>query len=114
MEVTASTLYEAVAAGLAAIRGHEWVAGVADGRNVKVSVADVRVEHEVKLADFTLLRRAGAMAGNEGAVAPGGDAAAKDSGDLRDGSGEVKGEARAEAHFCDDCVSRRLKAPPPD
>jgi hypothetical protein len=53
VEVTAGTLYEAVAQGLAAIRGHEWVAGVADGRNVKVSVADVRVEHEVKLADFT-------------------------------------------------------------
>lgn len=53
VEVTASTLYEAVAQGLAAIRGHEWVAGVAEGRNVKVSVADVRVEHEVKLGHFT-------------------------------------------------------------
>ena len=53
VEVTASTLYEAVAQGLAAIRGREWVAGVAEGRNVKVSVADVRVEHEVNLADFT-------------------------------------------------------------
>jgi len=53
VEVTASTLYEAVAPGLAAIRGHEWVAGVADGRNLKVSVTDARVEHEVKLADFT-------------------------------------------------------------
>jgi len=53
VEVTAGTLYEAVAAGLAAIRGHEWVAGVAEERNVRVSVADVRVEHEVKLADFT-------------------------------------------------------------
>jgi len=53
VEVTASTLYEAVAQGLAAIRGHEWVAGVAEGRAVKVSVADVRVEHEVKLGDFT-------------------------------------------------------------
>src|SRR5580765_8115751 len=53
VEVTASTLYEAVAQGLAAIRGHEWVAGVSEGRAVKVSVADVRVEHEVKLGDFT-------------------------------------------------------------
>jgi hypothetical protein len=53
VEVTASTLYEAVAQGLAAIRGHEWVAGVSEGRPVKVSVADVRVEHEVKLGDFT-------------------------------------------------------------
>ena len=53
VEVTASTLYEAVAQGLAAIRGREWVAGVAEERHVKVSVTDVRVEHEVKLEDFT-------------------------------------------------------------
>jgi len=54
VDVTAATLYEAVAQGLAAIRGNEWVAGIAQGLNaVKVSVADVRVEHEVKLMDFT-------------------------------------------------------------
>jgi hypothetical protein len=54
VEVTAATLYEAVAQGLAAIRGNEWVAGIAEGFDVvKVSVADVRVEHEVKLGDFT-------------------------------------------------------------
>ena len=53
VEVTASTLYEAVAQGLAALRGHEWVAGVEQSIGlVKVSVADVRVEHEVKLGDF--------------------------------------------------------------
>jgi len=33
--------------------GNEWVAGVAQGPSVvKVSVADVRVEHAVKFADF--------------------------------------------------------------
>jgi hypothetical protein len=54
VEVTAATLYEAVAQGLATIRGNEWVAGIAEGLNVvRVSVADVRVEHEVKLMDFT-------------------------------------------------------------
>jgi hypothetical protein len=54
VEVTAATLYEAVAQGLAAIRGNEWVAGIAQGLNVvKISVADVRVEHEVSLMDFT-------------------------------------------------------------
>jgi hypothetical protein len=54
VEVTAATLYEAVAQGLAAIRRNEWVAGIAQGVNVvKVSVADVRVEHAVKLMDFT-------------------------------------------------------------
>jgi SAM-dependent methyltransferase len=53
-EVTAATLYEAVAHGIAAIRGNEWVAGIAQGLNVvKVSVADVRIEHEVKVGDFT-------------------------------------------------------------
>jgi hypothetical protein len=54
VEVTAATLYEAVAQALAAIRRNDWVAGIAHGLNVvKVSVADVRVEHEVKLMDFT-------------------------------------------------------------
>lgn len=49
-----STLYEAVALGLAVIRGNEWVAGIAQRLNVvKVPVADVRVEHEVKVIDFT-------------------------------------------------------------
>jgi multisubunit Na+/H+ antiporter MnhB subunit len=44
---TAATLYEAVAQGLAAIRGNEWVTEIAQGLNVvNVSVADVRVEHE--------------------------------------------------------------------
>lgn len=52
VEVTAASLYEAVAQGLAALRSNDWVAGFAQGV-VKVSVADVRVEHQVKLADFT-------------------------------------------------------------
>ncbi len=53
-EVTASTLYEAVAQGLAAIQGEEWVGEIAQGLNVvKVSALPVRVEHEVKLMDFT-------------------------------------------------------------
>jgi hypothetical protein len=53
VEVTAETLYEAVAQGLAAIPGNQWVGGIAEGLNaVKVSVADVRVEHAVKMVDF--------------------------------------------------------------
>jgi hypothetical protein len=31
VEVTAATLYEAAAQGLAAIRGNEWVGGIAQG-----------------------------------------------------------------------------------
>ncbi len=38
--------------GLAALRRSDWVAGFQQ-RIVKVSVADVRVEHQLKLADFT-------------------------------------------------------------
>ena len=52
VEVTASSLYEAVAQGLAAMRGDHWVSGIPQSLNVKVSVANVRVEHEVKMADF--------------------------------------------------------------
>jgi hypothetical protein len=61
VDVTAATLYEAVAQGLAAIRANEWAADIPQGLNVvKVSVAEVRVEHEVKLMDFTnWLERAG-------------------------------------------------------
>ena len=58
VKVTAATLYETVAQGLAAIRGNDWVAGVAQGLNVvKVSVPGVRVEHGVKLMEFTKWRR---------------------------------------------------------
>ena len=54
VEVTAATLYEAVAQALAALRGHDWVAEIAQGLNVaRVSVADVRIEHEVRLGDFS-------------------------------------------------------------
>jgi hypothetical protein len=54
VEVTASTLYEAVALGLLAIRGNQWVMGVPNGFNpVKVRVTDIPVDHEVQLKDFT-------------------------------------------------------------
>jgi hypothetical protein len=51
--VTAATLYEAVALGLASIRAEEWVNRIPEGLNaVKVSVRSVPVEHSVKLQDF--------------------------------------------------------------
>jgi hypothetical protein len=54
VDVTAATLYEAVALGMAAIRTDEWVNGIAHVLNpVKVRVMNVPVEHEVKLMDFT-------------------------------------------------------------
>jgi hypothetical protein len=54
VDVTAETLYEAVALGMAAIRMDDWVTGIAQGLNkVKVRVTNVPVEHEVVLKDFT-------------------------------------------------------------
>ena len=55
VEVTAATLYEAVAQGLAALRASDWAHGIAEGPNnvVRVSVSDVKVEHEVKFREFT-------------------------------------------------------------
>ena len=46
-------MFEAVAQGLAALRKNDWVEGIEEQFGiVKVSVADVRVEHQVKIADF--------------------------------------------------------------
>ena len=54
VEVTVASLYEAVAQGLASFRGNEWIADIGERFGVvKVSIAEVRVEHEVKLKDFT-------------------------------------------------------------
>jgi len=53
LEVTASTLYEAVALGLAAIREQDWAGEIAAGLNtVDVSVTTVPVMHSVKMQDF--------------------------------------------------------------
>src|SRR3984893_12218849 len=53
VEVTAETLYEAVALGLLAVRGNDCVMGIAQGLNaVQVSVVDIPIEHSVKIQDF--------------------------------------------------------------
>lgn len=53
VSVTAATLYEAVALGLAALRGDDWIAGGTDGLNtVKVAVTDIPAEHAVAMKDF--------------------------------------------------------------
>ena len=51
--VTAATLYEAVVQGLAAIRGNDWVAGVAQGLNVVKSVGGGRACGARREADGT-------------------------------------------------------------
>jgi hypothetical protein len=53
VEVTASTLYEAVALGLAEIRGQDWAAEIPGGLNtVDVSASAVPVTHSVRIQDF--------------------------------------------------------------
>ena len=53
VEVTAATLFEAVALGLKQIRGIEWVEGIAGGFNtVRVAVKNVQIEHEVTVGNL--------------------------------------------------------------
>jgi hypothetical protein len=53
VEVTAATLFEAVAQAIAALRRDDWVVDIPRGQNiVNVSVANVRADHQVKMADF--------------------------------------------------------------
>ena len=52
-QVTATTLYEAVALALASLHGEDWVGPIADGLNiVRVSAVHVPVEHSVMMKDF--------------------------------------------------------------
>lgn len=53
VNVTAGSLNEAVALGLKALRGDDWVEGIAQGlNNVSVAVQNVPVEHKVPLKEF--------------------------------------------------------------
>ena len=53
LDVTAATLYEAVAQALAVARGHEWVADIGKGlTTVTVKVRNPEVTHIVKIEDF--------------------------------------------------------------
>jgi hypothetical protein len=60
-EVTDSTLYEAVALGLVAIREEDWTGEIAEGLNtVEVSAMTVPVTHSVTIQNFrTWLDRSG-------------------------------------------------------
>jgi len=61
IDVTAETLYEAVAAALAALQQDSWVGEIPQGLNtVSVLVQQPPVKHEVKMKDFlSWLGRAG-------------------------------------------------------
>lgn len=54
VDVTAATLFEAVAQAIAALRRDDWVADIPRGQNVvNVSVANVPVAHQVKITKWT-------------------------------------------------------------
>jgi hypothetical protein len=53
VEVTAESLYEAVATGLRALRDNEWAGEIPEGLDeVIVTVASPRVEHKVQMRQF--------------------------------------------------------------
>ncbi len=53
LDVTAETLYEAVAQALATVRGQDWVADIGRGlTTVTVKVRNPEVTHIVKIQDF--------------------------------------------------------------
>jgi hypothetical protein len=53
LDVTAETLYEAVAQALATVRGHDWVGDIGRGlTTVTVKVRNPEVTHVVKIQDF--------------------------------------------------------------
>jgi hypothetical protein len=52
-DVTAETLYEAVAQALAMVRGHDWVGDIGRGlTTVTVNVRNPEITHIVKIQDF--------------------------------------------------------------
>lgn len=51
-EVTAESLYEAIALGLKAIRASDWVEGIATNFAIRVLVRDTPVEHTVEFRAF--------------------------------------------------------------
>jgi hypothetical protein len=52
VEVTAESLYEAVALALRAIRGGNWVKGLRDQFKVDVCVTEIPVRHTVEMKEF--------------------------------------------------------------
>lgn len=53
LDVTAETLYEAVALALAMVRGHDWVGDIGTGlTTVTVKVRNPEITHIVKIQDF--------------------------------------------------------------
>ena len=52
IEVTASSLYEAVARGLHVLRQNDWVGRIHQNSTITISVKEPEVEHTVRVKDF--------------------------------------------------------------
>ena len=53
VEVTAETLYEAVALGLVALRGKDWIEGIRENHGiVHVAVTEIPAKHAVQMKAF--------------------------------------------------------------
>jgi hypothetical protein len=52
LEVTAETLYEAVAQALAAFKSHEWVGQIGRGHTITIRVQQPAMEHRVRILEF--------------------------------------------------------------
>lgn len=51
-EVTARSLYEAVARGLYVLRQNDWVDGIHQNSTITIKVKEPEVEHRVRMKDF--------------------------------------------------------------
>jgi hypothetical protein len=52
VEVTARSLYEAVARGLHVLRQNDWVDGIHQNSTITIAVKEPEVEHSVRIRDF--------------------------------------------------------------
>jgi len=52
VEVTARSLYEAVARGLHILRQNDWVDGIYQNSTITIAVKEPAVEHKVRIKDF--------------------------------------------------------------
>jgi hypothetical protein len=52
VEVTARSLFEAVARGLHILRENDWVDGVNQNSTITIAVKEPQVEHKVRIRDF--------------------------------------------------------------
>jgi hypothetical protein len=69
LDVTAESLYEAVARALAALRGHDWVGDIGKGLTIfTVKVRYPEVTHVVKIQDFENWRNRGCKSPAETAL----------------------------------------------